>query len=411
MTKPIDTDLTSAAFNADPFLLFARLRAEAPVQRVMLPGKQMSWLVTRYEDVLATLKSKDFAKDKLNVMADGAPAKQPWVPDVVRPLTRNMLDLDVPDHTRLRALVQKAFTPRTIEQMRGRIQSLTDELLDGVEERGSMDVIGDYALPLPTTVIADLLGVPPGERGKFHRWSSAIVASDPTRWGMIKAIPHVIGFVRYIRKLVELRRREPSDDLVSALVAVEEAGDRLSADELVAMIFLLLVAGHETTVHLIGNGTLALLEHPEQLDKLRHEPESIDPAVEELLRFCGPLKIATERYALAGATAGGVEIPEGDLVYVALASANRDERHFPEPETLDLGRAPNRHLAFGHGIHFCLGAPLARLEAQIAFSTLLRRVERLRLAVARPRLRWQRGLVLRGLEELPVRFNGTGVRG
>lgn len=410
MTQTIDTDLTSRAFNANPFPLFAQLRADAPVCRIRLPGKKTAWLVTRYDDAIETLKSKQFAKDKLNATPEGSQAKQPWVPGVVRPLTRNMLDLDVPDHTRLRALVQKAFTPRAIEQMRARIQSLTVELLDAVEERGSMDVIRDYALPLPTTVIAEMLGVPTAERGKFHRWSSAIVATNPTRWGMIKAVPHVISFVRYIRKLVELRRREPGDDLVSALVQAEETGDRLSGDELVAMIFLLLVAGHETTVHLIGNGTLALLEHPEQLDRLRSDPELVAPAIEEMLRFGGPLKVATERYALAGARVGDVAIPMGDLVYVALASANRDEAQFPNAGTLDLGRAPNRHLAFGQGIHFCLGAPLARLEAQIAFTTLLRRTRDLQLAADPQRLKWQRGLVLRGLEALPVRFSTAAGR-
>jgi cytochrome P450 PksS len=406
----IDIDLTSAEFNADPYPLFARWRAEKAVHRVALPGKQVAWLVTRYEDALATLKSKQFAKDRPNVSADGQRVKQPWVPRVVRPLTRNMLDLDVPDHTRLRTLVQKAFTPRTIERMRERIQSLTDELLDAIEGRGSMDVIRDYALPLPTTIIAEMLGVPPGERHKFHRWSSAIVASNPTRWGMVKAIPYVISFVRYIRRLVELRRRDPRDDLVSALIEAEEAGDQLSGDELVAMIFLLLVAGHETTVHLIGNGTLALLQHPDQLERLRSEPELIAPGVEEILRYCGPLKVATERYALDGATVAGVDIPRGELVYVALASANRDEEQFADAERLDVARTPNRHLAFGQGIHFCLGAPLARLEARIAFATLLRRTRMLRLAVEAEKLRWQRGLVLRGMKALPVRFSAAGTR-
>ena len=404
MRESMNVDLVSPAFNADPYPFFARLRAEAPVQRVMLPGKQPAWLVTRYDDVLAALKGKQFAKDRKNARPPGRSVKQPWVPGIVKPLMRNMLDLDAPDHTRLRTLVHKAFTPRTIEQMQGRIHTVTDGLLDAVQERGRMDVIRDYALPLPTTIIAGMLGVPVEDGPKFHRWSSAIVATNPSRWGMIKAIPNILAFLRYIRRLVKLRRIEPSDDLVSSLVQAEEAGDRLDEDELVAMIFLLLVAGHETTVNLIGNGTLALLQHPDQLEALRDNSNLIESAVEELLRYCGPLKVATERYSREDTTIDGTTIPQGELVYLALASANRDERQFTSPDTLDLTRAPNRHLAFGQGVHFCLGAPLARLEGQIAINTLLQRAQELRLAVPPEALKWQGGLVIRGVKALPVMF-------
>jgi cytochrome P450 PksS len=228
------------------------------------------------------------------------------------------------------------------------------------------------------------------------------VAADPSGWRMFKAIPSAVAFLRYLRRLVRTRRTEPRDDLVSALVAAEEAGDSLSEDELLAMIFLLLVAGHETTVNLIGNGVLALLEHPAELEKLRGNPILIKSAVEELLRYDGPLEKATERYAREEASVAGVPIPRGELVYAVLASANRDARQFSDPDSLDLARDPNRHLAFGLGIHYCLGAPLARLEGQIAIAALLARAPGLRLAVARKRLRWKRGLVLRGLEALPV---------
>ena len=208
-----------------------------------------------------------------------------------------MLDVDPPDHTRLRALVHKAFTPRLVEEMRDRIQSLTDELLDAAERRGRMDLIRDYALPIPTTIIAEMLGVPVADRHRFHRWSQVIVASAPSGWGMLRAIPSAMAFLRYIRRLVKARRASPRDDLVTALVQAEEAGQRLSEDELVAMVFLLLIAGHETTVNLIGNGTLALLKHPDQMRRLRDDPGIIKPAVEELLRFDSPLETATERYA------------------------------------------------------------------------------------------------------------------
>jgi cytochrome P450 len=217
-------------------------------------------------------------------------------------------------------------------------------------------VIRDYALPIPTTIIAEMLGVPSEDRARFHAWSSVIVAADPSGIGMVRAIPSVLKFLRYIRRLVERRRSDPKDDLISALVQAEEEGQRMSADELVAMIFLLLVAGHETTVNLIGNGTLALLGSPDQLEALRSDSGLAPKAIEELLRFDGPLELATERYAREDVEIGGVTIPRGDLVYAVLASANRDERQFSEPNVLDLSREPNRHLAFGLGIHFCLGA-------------------------------------------------------
>jgi cytochrome P450 PksS len=323
-----------------------------------------------------------------------------------RPLERNMLDVDPPDHARLRALVQKAFTPRVVEQMRDRVRVLTEELLDRALDRGRIDLVRDYALPIPTTIIAEMLGVPVEDRHKFHRWSGAIVQSEPSGWRMIPALPHVVLFLRYIRRLVRARRAEPRDDLVSALVRAEEAGDQLNEDELLAMVFLLLIAGHETTVNLIGNGALALIEHPAEMDRLRGEPGLVPGAVEELLRHSGPLAMATERFAREDVEIAGVTIPRGSTVYAALASANRDERQFANPDAVDVTREPNRHLAFGLGIHFCLGAPLARLEAQVAFESLLRRTSALSLIAAPDALRWRRGLVLRGLASLPVSLSG-----
>lgn len=402
MTSELRVDLASPAFKANPYPVYARLREKEPVCRVVLPDGQAAWLITRYDDVAAALTDGRFAKDPDNALTPEQRRRQPWVPRMFRPLTRNMLDRDPPDHTRLRALVQRAFTPRLVEGLRERIEALTDELLDAALRRGRADLIRDYALPVPTTIIAEMLGVPAEDRRRFQRWSSSIVAADPSGWRMFKAIPSAFAFLRYLRRLVRTRRTEPRDDLVSALVAAEEAGDSLSEDELLAMIFLLLVAGHETTVNLIGNGVLALLEHPAELEKLRGNPILIKSAVEELLRYDGPLEKATERYAREEASVAGVPIPRGELVYAVLASANRDARQFSDPDSLDLARDPNRHLAFGLGIHYCLGAPLARLEGQIAIATLLARAPGLRLAVARKRLRWKRGLVLRGLEALPV---------
>ncbi len=400
--KDIAVDLASPEFKADPYPFFARLRESSPVCRVALPGRQTAWLITRYDDVAAALKDGRLAKDPNNALTPDQAARQPWVPKMFRPLTRNMLDLDPPDHTRLRALVHKAFTPRLVDRMRERVASLAEELLDCALRRERMDLIRDYALPIPTTIIAEMLGVPAADRHRFHRWSRAIVAASPSGLAMLKAFPPVVFFLRYIRRLVRARRAEPRDDLVSALAQAEEAGDQLSEDELLAMIFLLLIAGHETTVNLIGNGALALMTHPEQAGRLRGDPSLVRIGVEELLRYDSPLMTATERFAREDIAMAGAVIPRGEMVYAVLASANRDPRQFPDPDTLDVAREPNRHLAFGLGIHYCLGAPLARLEGEIAIAALLRRAPGLRLAVPPERLRWRRGLVLRGLESLPV---------
>jgi cytochrome P450 len=238
----------------------------------------------------------------------------------------------------------------------------------------------------------------------FTAGRAQFVSSQSSKWGAVRAIPYGIAFLRYIRKLIRLRRDSPQNDLTSALVQAEEAGDKLNEDELVSMIFLLLIAGHETTINLIANGALALLRHHEQMEKLRRDPSLVESAVEELLRFEGPVETATERYALEDVLISGATIPRGGLVYVVLASANRDERQFDNPDTLDITRQNNRHLAFGQGMHFCLGAPLARLETQIAMRALLERCPRLQLAIPDTQIRWKKGLVLRGLESLPVKF-------
>ena len=402
-------NIAAAAFKADPYPFYARLRAEAPVFSVALPDGRTAWLVTRYDDVAAVLKDERFTKDKLAAWTQGLMRERVWAPRFFQPLVRNMLDRDPPGHTRLRGLVQKAFTPGLVEAMRGRVQSLAGELLDKVQRNKRTDLIRDFALPLPSTIIAEMLGVPAADRHKFHRWSSAMLASNSTRRGRLRVIPTVWFFMRYIRALIRARRAAPRDDLVSALVRAEEAGEQLDEDELLAMIFLLLVAGHETTVNLIGNGTLALLEHPDQLARLRDAPALTRTAVEELLRYASPVETATERYALEDVMVAGTTIPRGSLVLAVIASANRDERHFPNADKLDVGREPNKHLAFGQGIHFCLGAPLARLEGQIAIRTLLRRLPDLRLAVPPEKLRWRRGLIVRGLEAFPVAFGGKAL--
>ena len=315
-----------------------------------------------------------------------------------------MLDLDDPDHSRLRTLVHKAFTPKLIETLRASIEALSEELIELARPHGRMDLIAEFALPLPVAVISQMLGIPKQEQDKFHRWSNLIVSSQSSKFGALKAIPSVISFLRYIRRLVRLRQVHPENDLTTAMIQAEEAGDKMSGDEMLSTIFLLLIAGHETTVNLIGNGMLALLTHPEQMEKLRGDPSLVACAVEEMLRFDSPLEMATERYTTEEVEYSGTGIPSGARVYVVIASANRDEQQFERADQFDITRPNNRHLSFGMGAHYCMGAPLARLEGQIAITALLKRMPKLRLAVAYNEISWKPGLILRGVKRLPVEF-------
>jgi cytochrome P450 len=405
MPQPPRVDLFDPAFKADPYPTYSELRSSTPVHRITLPDGRGVWLITRYDDVLAVLKDGRFVKNWRKVLTPEQLTQIPPIPEVMEPLTTNMLDTDPPDHERLRALVSKAFTPRLIERMRPRVQVIADALLDAVQDRGEMDLIDDYAFPLPITVIAELLGVPAEDRNSFREWSDAAVSGDASQEYMEKVLmPHMQAFTDYLGRMFEEKRKNPGEDLISALVRAEEAGDKLSESELLGMVFLLLVAGHETTVNLIGNGVLALLQRPDQLEKLRDDPSLIKPAVEELLRYDGPVETSTERFASEDVPIGETVIPKGEMVLVVIAAADRDPERFPDPDTLDITRSENRHLAFGKGIHHCLGAPLARMEGQIAISTLLRRMPALRLKGSANALSWRPGMVLRGLRGLPVEF-------
>src|SRR6476660_1397206 len=399
MSLPKLLTLAGPQFRSNPYPFYARLRNEQPVIQVVTPDGYLAWLITRYDDALNALKDKRLSKDKANLRE-----KLPWVPKYFEPLARNMLDVDDPDHARLRTLVHKAFTPKLIETLRASIEMLSEELIESAKRRGRMDLIAEFALPLPVAVISQMLGIPKQEQDKFHRWSNAIVSSQSSKFGALKAIPSVISFLRYIRRLVRLRQVHPEGDLTTALIQAEEAGDRMNADEMLAMIFLLLIAGHETTVNLIGNGMLALFTHPEQMEKLRGDASLVASAVEEMLRFDSPLEMATERYATEEVEFSGTAIPAGARVYVVIASANRDQQQFERANQFDITRANNRHLSFGMGAHYCLGAPLARLEGQIAVTALLRRLPNLRLRVPADEIKWKPGLVLRGAKALPVEF-------
>jgi cytochrome P450 len=398
-----EVNIASREFKADPYPFYARLRAEAPVYRTVLPDKQPAWLITRYDDVFNVLKDEQrFPKDRSAAMSTDQLAKAPWTPAMFRPLSRTILDLDGAEHTRLRGLIHKAFTPRLIERMRERIQTLADHLLDVAQRRGEMDLIRDYALPIPLTVIAEILGIPEGDRMKFHRWTKAVVELTARQHALLWGLLPLVSMVSYLKRIFKRRRADPRDDLITALVQAEEAGDRLTEDELLAMVFVLLVAGHETTVNLIGSGALALLENPEEMRLLRRKPDSIKTAIEELLRYVNPVEQATQRYAREDVTLHGITIPKGEMVLAVIASANRDASQFADPDRLDLTRENNKHLAFGQGIHYCVGAPLARLEGQIAIQTLVERMPDLGLAKAPDALRWRPGLTVRGLEALPV---------
>lgn len=385
-------DLARPTFKANPYPFYARLRVEAPVCPTILL-RQPTWLVTRYRDVFAVLKDERFVKDWY--------PRTRWVHRFAGAITRHMLNQDGPDHLRLRTLVHKAFTPHLIEQLRSRVQSVCDELLDELEANGRMELMSGYALPLPLTVIAELLGIPSEIRNRLHGLSRSTFSASNIL-GVLRSLPDQRLLISRIRKLVAERRRDPRDDLITALVQAEEAGDKLSEPELVATIALLLVAGYETTVNLIGTGALTLIEHPEQRQRMVQDPALAQSAIEELLRYTSPLDMASQRFAREDMTIDSVKISQGDLVVAVIGSANHDETQFPDPETFDITRQPNKHVAFGQGAHFCLGAPLARLEGQIALTTLFRRFPSLRLEQAAESLRWRKSLIIRGLEELPV---------
>jgi len=398
---------------ADPYPGYARLRDEAPVYRAARPMGTETWMITRYEDVRAALTDPRLSKDPK------------YAPDWVRELGfldedggvvgRTLLTYDPPDHTRLRGLVAKAFTRRRMEGLRPRVQEITDGLLDAMAGRTEVDLLAALAFPLPITVICELLGVPVADRDDFRAWTTAFVSAPFTEEGLAGQRAAMGKLDAYVRAQIADRRasvRPGADadalpDLIAALIAAADDTDRLAEHELIAMVRLLLIAGHETTVNLIGNGTLALLTHPDQLELLKSDPGLLPGAVEELLRYDGPVERATPRFTTEDVTYAGVTIPKNSHVTVVLAAADRDADHVPEPDRLDITRAGHGHVAFGHGIHFCLGAPLARIEGQVAIGSLLRRYPGIALAVPPEEVRRRPGgpaSIIRGLESLPVRL-------
>jgi cytochrome P450 len=404
-TAPFEPQPLGDGYFQDPLSVFARMREQSPVTSVITPEGQRAWLITRYEDVRKALADPRLSKDWRKLRSPG------FVPDPsVGFLMAHMLNADPPDHTRLRRLVQKAFTPGRVAALRPRIEAITGALLDamaggggaaGDSPDGAIDLITAFAFPLPMTVICELLGIPDGDREEFKTWSQVILSSTAT-FDEYRAAGGAM--YAYFTALLADKRAAPADDLLSALITARDSGDSLDEPELLAMIFLLLVAGHETTVNLIATGTLALLTHPAEFARLRSDPSLLPGAVEELLRYANPLNHATDRYAPASFEVGGVLIPAGEPVLVVTSSANRDPARFPDPDRLDVGRDASGHVAFGHGIHYCVGAPLARLEGEIAFGALLSRFPGLSLAVDPAALRWRPSSLIHGLETLPVRL-------
>jgi hypothetical protein len=389
----------------DPFPVFEKVRQLGPVHAVTLADGHGAWLVVRYEEARAALNEPLLSKDMHAALASSSGVVAEGLPGPA--FARHVLTVDPPDHTRLRRLLSAAFSPRRVEALRSRVQEITDDLLDAIALRGPdsrIDLVTSFAFPLPFTVICELLGVPQPDRAALGQGFTKMLVptSNPDEYAAAKEASDSV--VAMLRALVEAKRIDPGDDLVSDLISARDGDDRLDSQELLSTIFQLMVAGHDTTASLIGNSLVALFRNPAQLAELRADPTKISKAVDEFLRFDAPVPHSTFRYTTAPLTLGGVTIPAGEQVIICLAAANRDADRYASPETLDLERDGARHLAFGHGIHHCLGAPLARMEGQLALGSLLRRFPELSLAVPITDLHWGHGdgLVLRGLTELPV---------
>jgi len=388
---------------ANPQAMYAEMRQHDPIYSAIGPmSGHRFWFFTRYEDVVAVLRDQRFVKDaRKNLKPQFSRLYVAGNPDPVwEAINHHLLNLDAPDHTRLRSLVHKAFTPKQVRDLEPRIHEIAKDLLDGIGDKPDGDLLNDFAFPLPITVIAEMLGVHSEMRDKFRQWTQALLFGMDEQAGLLA----VMEFVQYVNELIEERRSEDKGDILSALVRAEEEGDTMEHMELLSMVFLLLVAGHETTVNLIGNGTLALMQHPEQMQKLQENPDLIRTAVEEMLRYNGPVEAPTWRFASQDVEVNGVTIPEGDVVLPSLLAANRDPDVFENPDTFDITRDPNPHVAFGNGVHYCLGAPLARLEGIIAINALLQRYPDIRLNTAVEKLEWNTSLLIHGMKALPVQY-------
>lgn len=395
-------ELYSDEMYSDPYPTYDVMRRDDPVMgQVGIDGETTIYFLTRYHDVERVLTGEGaYSRDMRGRGFDDTFPD----PDIDNLLNNHMLNKDGADHRRLRSLVSQAFTPKRVRDMRPRVQAIADGLLDPLIDRGAMDLIGDYAFHLPTIVILEMLGVPADDRAQFRAWSNAVLSPALDEASQAKAIAQMSAFLAYVKALLAERRAQPTGDMISALVHAEEAGDRLSEGELLGMMMLLIVAGHETTVNLIGNAMVALWRNPATLARLRAEPELMPTAVEEFLRYDGPVERAFNRIAVRSDSFDGGVLPDNALVIPILGAADRDPAVFADPHRLDITRTPNPHLAFGKGPHYCLGAPLARMEGEIALNTLLRRLPGMRPAVPLDALRYRPLPGFRALEALPVEW-------
>lgn len=392
------------AFRVNPYAVYENLRMNTPVHMPL-----GAWVFSRYADCMRVLHDPNVSSDEKNSDLYKEFAKQQEVSEFValRDRMKPFLFMDPPDHTRLRGLVAKAFTPRVVQDLKPRIQQIVDDLIDAAEPTGEIEIIEDFAYPLPVTVISELLGVPPSDWEKFKGWSRELARSLDPEIALPKEVLDqrreiFLTFVGYFRELIADHKASPRNDLLSALIAAEEEGEQLTEDELLSTCVLLLIAGHETTVNLIGNGMLALLRNQDQLERLRQDSSLARTAVEEVLRYDSPVQM-TGRTALEDIDVDGVVVKKGQQAVILLASANRDSAQFDNPDRFDVGRTPNPHISFSQGIHFCLGAPLARVEGQAALATIARRLKKMELQVEQPE--YKENIVLRGLAALPVSFS------
>lgn len=399
-------EIYTQEFKANPHPTYAKMRGEAPVfQQPGLDGETPIWFVTSYEYVDVVLRDSRFVRDERNAKTAAELAAMPPIPPIFAMINNHMLARDGEDHRRLRALVSKAFTPRLIKAMHGRIEEIAHQLLDEVYQKGEMDLIDGFAYPLPITVIAELLEIPITDQKKFREWSQALLSPAMDDESLERLTLLMMEFINYLNILFDERQAHPGDDLITALIQAEEEGDKLSREELFSMLVLLIVAGHETTVGLIGNGTFALLQDPALMARLKENPADVPAAVEEFLRYDGPVERVFVRWAAEDLELGGQSIKRGEPVISIIAAANRDPEVFERPNELDIDRPQNKHMAFGRGVHFCLGAPLARLEGEVAFQILLARLPNLRLNVVpeEAEVRWSPGL--RNFVSLPVKWD------
>lgn len=389
----MNEELFTAGFTQNPYPSYSKLREMDPIHYVRFPDGQRGWLVTGFEEGAAVLKDGRFSKDYSKLYGGSMEGMSVF--------TQNMLFSDPPDHKRLRGLAQKAFTPKMISGMRGRIQEITDELLDKIEGKNNVNLIDEFAFPLPIIVICEILGVPSEDRDKFRLWSNSLIEGTSGEIG-VSVYQHMNRFIQYLGEWFQKVRENPDGSLISKLIETEEEGDRLSEKELYGLVSLLIIAGHETTVNLIGNTVLALLSNPEQQELLREQPELMPQAIEESLRFNGPVEFSTSRWASEDMEFRGKQIQRGDVMIVSLNAANHAPEKFEDPDRFDVTREKSPHMAFGMGIHFCLGAPLARLEGEIAITSLLARFDELKLSVDESELSWRPGMIVRGVKEIPI---------